>query len=504
VSSPGRSQYDAVVIGGGHNGLACAAYLAGAGRSVVVLERSSSLGGAVRSDEVFPGRPARLSKYSYLVSLLPSLIIEELGLDVTLRRRRVSSYTPTEDGALLVDDDDPAVTGRSLGADAAAWEDFAAVRTRVAERVFPTLTEPLMGREAFRRHVGDDDAWKELFEGPIGEALERRFSRDPVRGILLTDALIGTFTHAHDLLANRCFLYHIIGGGTGHWDVPVGGMGTVSAELAGVASGRGAELETGVEVVGLATDGAEATVTTSEGRTITARQVFCKAAPAVLQRLLGEPDPGRRPEGAQVKINMLLSRLPRLRDQTVLPEDAFAGTFHVNEGYDQLERAYRQAAAGQLPEVPPSEIYCHSLSDPTILAPELVAAGVHALTLFGLHMPERLFRVDPDAALADAGTAILRSLNSVLAEPIEDCLLDEDCIEVMGPRQIEANLAMPGGHIFHRDLQWPFAECAAEEGRWGVETDYPNVFVCGAGARRGGGVSCIPGRNAAVAAMARD
>ena len=111
---------------------------------------------------------------------------------------------------------------------------------------------------------------------------------------------------------------------------------------------------------------------------------------------------------------------------------------------------------------------------------------------------------DPDGALAAATASILRSLDSVLDEPIEGCLLDGDCIEVMGPREIEAKLGMPGGHIFHRDLQWPFAEQPGDEGRWGVETAHPNVFVCGAGARRGGGVSAIPGRNAAMAALASD
>jgi phytoene dehydrogenase-like protein len=200
---------------------------------------------------------------------------------------------------------------------------------------------------------------------------------------------------------------------------------------------------------------------------------------------------------------MLLSRLPGLRDADVDPARAFAGTFHVNEGYQQLEAAYRQAAAGALPDVVPCEIYCHSLTDPTILGPDLRAAGAHTLTLFALHTPARLFRDDPKGALERATAAILRSLDSVLAEPIEDCLLGADCIEAMGPLEIEADLGMPGGHIFHRDLSWPFAETPADVGRWGVETRHPNVFVCGAGARRGGGVSAIPGRNAAMAALGR-
>ena len=117
-------------------------------------------------------------------------------------------------------------------------------------------------------------------------------------------------------------------------------------------------------------------------------------------------------------------------------------------------------------------------------------------------MPTRLFRADPAGSLAAATGSIMRSLNSVLDEPIEDCLLDPGCIEVMGPLEIEARLGMPGGNIFHRALQWPFAERPEDVGRWGVETAHPNLFICGAGARRGGGVSAIPGRNAAMAALA--
>ena len=116
-------------------------------------------------------------------------------------------------------------------------------------------------------------------------------------------------------------------------------------------------------------------------------------------------------------------------------------------------------------------------------------------------MPARLFRGDPAGTLAIARARTLASLDAVLAEPIEDCLYDPATIEVLGPLEIEAALNMPGGHIFHGDLQWPYAERVEDVGRWGVETDHPRVFVCGAGARRGGGVSGIPGRNAAMAAL---
>jgi phytoene dehydrogenase-like protein len=248
-------------------------------------------------------------------------------------------------------------------------------------------------------------------------------------------------------------------------------------------------------------DDGRAMVTLADGRLITGRQVFANVAPAVLDRLLGTVSAAPSVEGAQVKVNMLLSRLPRLRDRGVAPGRAFAGTFHVNEGYGQLARAYQQAAAGTIPDLVPCEIYCHSLTDPSILGPDLRAAGAQALTLFALHLPTRLFRGDPAAALAAATRSIIRSLDSVLDEPIEDCLLDPSCIEVMGPLEIETRLGMPGGNIFHRALQWPFAERPSDVGRWGVETDQPDLFLCGAGARRGGGVSAIPGRNAAMAAL---
>jgi phytoene dehydrogenase-like protein len=248
-------------------------------------------------------------------------------------------------------------------------------------------------------------------------------------------------------------------------------------------------------------------VHTAGGQVYEGRRVLANVAPAVLAELLGDPPTGDAPEGSQLKLNLLLRRLPRLRDRAVSPQEAFAGTFHVNEGYDQLQRAYAQAAAGQIPELPPCEAYCHSLTDPTILGPDLQGAGVHTLTVFGLHMPARLFRADHDAAREAAVAATLASINAVLAEPIEDCLLytpdGAPCLEAHTPLELEAELGMPGGHIFHRDLTWPFAEDEAEVGRWGVETPRETVLVCGAGARRGGAVSGIPGHNAARAVQAR-
>jgi phytoene dehydrogenase-like protein len=202
---------------------------------------------------------------------------------------------------------------------------------------------------------------------------------------------------------------------------------------------------------------------------------------------------------------MLLSRLPRLRDPAIAPEDAFAGTLHVNETYSQLAAAHAAASAGRLPAPLPCEVYCHTLTDPTILGADLAERGVQTLTLFGLQTPARLFDGDRRTGARAALDAALGSLDSVLGEPIRPCVLrapdGTPCVEVRTPLDLDDELALPGGNIFHRDLAWPFAEHDGEAGRWGTETDIANVQLGGAGARRGGGISCIAGRNAAMAIL---
>jgi phytoene dehydrogenase-like protein len=468
-----HAKHDAVIVGGGHNGLVAAILLERAGRSVLVLERREAVGGAAVSGSPWPGVDARVSRYAYLVSLFPAALRAELGLKTELRTRAVASHPPAGNG-------------------------FDGLRRRLAARLGPTLLEPLRSRGQIRELLGED-AW--LLEQPLSEQLELSFEDDLERGIALTDATIGTFAPADDplLRQNRCFLYHVVGG---PWNVPVGGMGALSDELERLARAAGAEIRTGAEVTGIDSDGRSAEVVCADGSRHRADHVLANVAPAILAGLRGEPAEGR-PEGSQLKLNMLLRRLPRLRDAS--PELAFAGTFHVNEGYAQLRTAYEQAASGRIPELPPCEIYCHSLTDPTILSPGLRAAGAHTLTLFGLHMPARLFAGAGQEAKQQAVQATLRSLNSVLAEPIEDCLWSDaegaPCLEARTPPELEAELGMPGGHIFHRDLSWPFAESEDEVGTWGAETAVPNVWLCGAGARRGGGVSGIPGHSAARAVL---
>jgi phytoene dehydrogenase-like protein len=518
------TSYDVIIVGGGHNGLTAAAYLAKAGKSVAVLERLKSTGGAAVSAVAFEGLDARLSRYSYLVSLMPKKIIDELGLDLKLARRRYSSYTPVpghpQSAGLLIDRLDDEATRASFDRIGAVQDvDKVATlyndTTRMAQVLWPTVTEPLLTRSQVKARLGDDELWDAIFERPIGDFIEKRLSDDLVRGVVVTDAIIGTFATPHDdtLQQNRCFLYHVIGGGTGDWDVPVGGMGNVTRQLADVARMAGAKIITEAEVTAIKPDGTVHYTTGDSGNTTAVGgYVLANVAPYILGKLMGKPNAELvRPEGSQVKVNLLLKRLPKLADSSVLPEAAFGGTVHINETYSQLSKAYNQAFHGQIPEILPCEIYCHSLTDSSILSPDLVASGAQTLTVFGLHVPDRLITAENnDGQRMRLQKAVVDSLNSVLAEPIEDVLLTDahgrPCIETKTTLDIERALNMPGGNIFHGPLSWPFAEDDAlldtPSQRWGVATEYgERILLCGSGAVRGGAVSGIGGHNAAMAVL---
>jgi phytoene dehydrogenase-like protein len=191
-----------------------------------------------------------------------------------------------------------------------------------------------------------------------------------------------------------------------------------------------------------------------------------------------------------------------LRASGYSPADAFSGTFHIDEGYEQMKLSYQQAAQIRLPDKVPCEMYCHTLTDDSILSPELRARGFHTLTLFALDAPARLFLADNESQRRAATRKCLDGLNHYLAEPIEDCLArardGEPCLEAKSPLDIEQELGHYRGNIFQAALSFPFAETPDAASTWGVETEFPNVFVCGSSARRGGGVSGIPGHNAAM------
>ena len=313
----------------------------------------------------------------------------------------------------------------------------------------------------------------------------------------------------------------MIGNETGEWNIPIGGMGQVSDGLRKAAIAAGATLLADCDVRAIASDGTVSYTSHDPGSAdevletahTKGKFVLANVSPVELERLTGIKDvvqSATKAEGAQVKVNLLLKRLPKLKDSSLDPVAAFGGTFHINEGYNQLQTAFEQASRGEIPNPLPCEIYCHSLTDPSILSKDLQDQGAQTLTVFALHTPHSLLEgKDNDEMRERLTLAVLESLNSVLAEPIEDLLmLDKNgkpCIEAKTTQDLQEALRLPGGNIFHGALEWPFVEDSEDlstaEKRWGVATKQESLLVCGSGARRGGAVSGIAGHNAAMAVL---
>src|SRR6266571_4033092 len=402
-----KPKYDVVILGAGHNGLVAATYLGRAGLSVLLLEKNDYIGGATTSQKVFPDYEARLSRYSCLVSWFPEKIIRDLGLKLELRRRATGSFTPyiksgQHDG-LLISNVDEEQTRQSIVDLTGSETEFERIKNFYklshvfAEHAWDSMLEPLVSKEEMKRRFDTDDvsreAWRSLAEEPLGRVLERYLQNDLVRGLVLTDAKVGIFTHPHDpsLLQNRCFLYHLIGNKTGEWKVPVGGMGAVSSELERAARKAGATMLTNVHVDALNVAGKMRTVefrVDEKQEKVEAHFLLVNFGRNVLAKLTGRLfQPDRTDEGSVFKINMLLSRLPKLKVKKIPATDAFCGTFHSDERYEQMNVSYDQAADGILPEKAPCEIYCHTLTDDSILARDLFEQGFHTMTLFGLDAP---------------------------------------------------------------------------------------------------------------------
>jgi len=264
-------------------------------------------------------------------------------------------------------------------------------------------------------------------------------------------------------------------------------------------------METNVSISELDLSGNARTVQFEQGgktHSVEARFLLINFGLNVLAKLLGkEYRPDATNEGSVFKINMLLRRLPRLKATRYAEREAFCGTFHIDESYQEMNASYEQAKRGKLPDKVPGEIYCHTLTDDSILSPELRAKGFHTMTLFGLDVPYSLFRETNGAMRQRAQRQFLEGLNRWLDEPLEDCLARARdgslCIESKSPVDLEEALGLYHGNIFQNALTFPFAETEEQAGTWGVETEWENVFLCGSSAQRGGAVSGIPGHNAA-------
>ena len=503
--------YDVIVVGGGHNGLISASYLAKAGKSVLLIEGSDHLGGASISYQAFPEHDVRLSRYSYLVSLLPDKIVKDLGIKFTTKSREISSYTPDfrggEDCGLLVERNVGKLSEQSFNKltgsnhEFLAWKKFYSEVESIAKVIAPTLLEPLPSVKNLKSKLGNDRLWNEICEQPIGQVVRERFSDDLVRGVVLTDALIGTFSSVDDLQANICFLYHLIGNGTGEWKVPVGGMGALAEELERVAISSGVKIIKNAKIDQVLPDANGVELESSVGTKYAGRDLIWAASPTALASALGSEKPKLR-DGSQIKMNMLLKKLPELKSG-VDPKLAFAGTFHINERLSDLEKAFNTAKKNILPDVIPAEVYCHSITDPSIVG----KSGLHTLTLFALHTPAAIFennRVENTELVIDK---ILSGFNQYLVEPIENVLAENSdgskCLEVKTPLDLEEEVFLPRGNIFHADLTMPFATDESLDGDWGAQSGTPHIDLGGAGAQRGGGVSGIPAHNAAMALLSK-
>jgi len=520
-SSNTQKNYDVVIVGGGHNGLIAACYLAKAGKSVLVLERQDKVGGAVVSRQLFPGIEAKLSVYAYLVGMLPQKIISDLDLNFKFRQRNPASFTPFEANGkhqgLLISHESEAVTEHSFEQLTGNLEEYQSyvkfhqLQKSLGKNIWSSLLEPMQTRDEIKNLFQTEEeklAWKLFIEQPLGVAIEEFFESDLVRGLLFTDGTIGTFTHPHDssLQQNRTFLYHIIANGTGDWCVPVGGMGKLTEELVAQCKKNGVEILNRAEVTKIEPDEEEATVKFQRDRQeshVSGKYVLVNLAPKKLSQLLNgyNPPNDSKDEGSFVKINMVLRKLPRLKADYD-PVEAFTGTFHVNEGYQNIIDSYKMACEGVIPEHPPGEFYCHSLTDDSILSPSLRAEGYQTLTLFGLELPYSLFVKDNEREKQKVLERYLNGVNEYLLNPIEDCIARDEngqlCVDVATPVDVEREVGIPTGHVFHQSLSWPFVESEEERGMWGVEIGFDNIFLCGSGAKRGGCVSGIPGHNAAM------
>jgi phytoene dehydrogenase-like protein len=518
-----RQHYDVVVVGAGHNGLTSAAYLARAGLSVLVLERLPHVGGAAVTWQPFAGQPARLSRYSALISGLPDQIVADLGLQIDLAEPATASYTPVvwegrHTGLIVERPEGPATSAsfrvRTGGTEEYdAWQRLAADASGLARAVAPTLLQPLPLERDVRAQV-EPRVWEDLVSTPLAKALEARFADDNVRGMVACSALMGSMLWLDDpsLEQNRLFLRHALAGGSAGWRVPVGGMGSVTEALAGAARAAGADVQTsaGVSAIRAGGDGAEITWQDMSGtHTVSCRFALANTAPWVLEILMGAPeDHTTKPIGSQLTIHALVERLPRLRSG-LGASVALSGVLRIGQGYEQLRAAYTEAAAGRLPAVIPGELHVPSLTDPSVLG-DLASTDAQTVSYFGYFTPPSLFEASREATKAEAVRRAVAAIDEHLEEPLMSCLaLDANgapCLRASIPQELEADLAMPGGHIFHGELDWPWAANRARldtpAQQWGVQTDQPSVLLCGSGARRGGGVSGIAGHNAAQAVLA--
>lgn len=528
--------YDSIIIGAGHNGLACAAYLARAGRRVLVLERRSIVGGAAVTQELAPGY--RASSCSYLMSLLLPEVERELELarhGYRVLPRSPSSFTPLQDGRSLLMGPDAEFTRREISKfslrDAMAYPRYEALLTRIAECIEPLMAAPppdLLPLPVAWRRRSLLDRWRSLLGGyrvhralrslgtDLPEALEiltgaarpildRWFESDVLKATLATDAVIGTFAPVSAPGTAYVLLHHVMGtagGARGVWGYVEGGMGAVSEALAAAAREAGAEIRCNTPVAAIETrDGRATGVRLLDGSVLSARSVVSNATPEItFKGLLGEDELPKEfraaisridYSSASLKINLAVSELP---DFHCLPGKRQAGpqhqgTIHIGASMEALERAYEEARGGR-----PSSEPIIEMTIPSALDRTLAPAGHHIINLFVQYAPYRLASGNWDELKDVFADRCVAAINR-LAPNFAASILHR---EVLSPLDLEREYSLTGGNIFHGAMSMHQLFAFRPVPGWSdYRTPIKGLYLCGAGTHPGGGVTAAPGRNAA-------
>ncbi len=524
------SRYDAIVVGGGHNGLVTAAYLAGAGRRVLVLERREVVGGACVTEEVFPG--FKVSTAAYVTSLFRPEIVRDLRLadhGYHVLPRDPSSFTPFPDGRSLTMGPDRALTLKEIAKfstrDAERYPDYETMLERVADLVEPTLTirapdlvRPglsdlrtlfALGR-GFRRLGGRAAEAVDILAGAARPILDRWFESEQLKATLATDAIIGAMASPSMPGTAYVLFHHVMGetnGRRGVWGYVRGGMGGLTQALAAAARARGADIRCGAEVARILVRDRRVTgVALASGDEFQAPVVASNAdARVTFTRLL---DPRLLPrefveavnrigyESASLKINVALAELPDFRALPGRePGPQHRGTIHVCPDQDYIERAYDDAKYGRPSARPVLECTIPSVVDPSVAPP-----GRHLMSMFVQYAPYALREGTWDEhrdAFADRCFALLDEYapnfsRSVLAR------------QVLTPLDLERVFGLTGGNIFQGAMTPNQLFSFRPVPGWAqYRTPIRGLYLCGAATHPGGGVMGAPGLNAAREILGR-
>jgi phytoene dehydrogenase-like protein len=513
---------DVVVIGGGHNGLVAAAYLARSGLDTLVCERRGVVGGAAVSEHPF-GPDYTVTSLSYVVSLLPPALVRELRLKEHGYHvfPQGPYFAPRADGRYLRLPADPAQRraeiARFSARDAEAYDRYEAHLQRIGAILGPLLEQipPRLGSRRpadllrqgllLRRLRGVDERAAvditRLLTGSIADLVEGYFESDAMRGLLSVSGVIGTWAGPRSAGTAYVMLHHHIGdvdGQAGAWGFPRGGMGGVTAALAAAARSLGAEVRTDAEVARIRTRaGRVAGITLADGEEIDAETVVTTAHPQIsFLRLL---DPAELPDdfvadirrwqtrSGTVKINLALDRLPVFASHPEPDPQLHGGTIVLAESLDDIETAFQEAVAGRPSARPFADICIPSVFDDSLAPP-----GHHVMSLFTQWVPHG-YADDPDekelAAYADRVIARVEAV----APGFTGSVLHR---QVIGPRQMQQEYGLVGGNIFHGELslgQMFHARPAA--GYADLRTPVAGLYQAGSATHGGGGVTGIPGRN---------